>query len=180
MDCPSCKTHPLRPAIIEEGLPGYTCKNCRGVLFDILAYRMWVQKKPDASTSTVIGTEPAADSREAVLCPKCTRIMMKYHISGEVENRLDLCSYCGELWLDSGEWHLLDQLGLLSGIPQILSEPWQKSVRMEQVEQSIENKFENLLGTEDYRKIKAFKEWMVSQENVAHIKDYLNRDSAKR
>lgn len=175
MDCPSCDSKPLKPLKIEEGLPGYACSDCQGILVDILNYRLWTEKRPDDTPPITFNAEQISDSQRSLLCPKCSSIMLKYRISGNVDNRLDLCSNCGELWLDGGEWHLLAQLDLQSKIPQIVSSPWQQSIRREEIKQSIETKFENLFGKEDYLKIKAFKDWMISNDKSDQIRDYLNR-----
>lgn len=178
MDCPSCQTSPLMPTKIEEGLPGYTCANCQGILIDILNYRIWTEKRLQQPSTATFTAEQVPDSQHSILCPKCSSIMLKYRISSDTQNRLDLCSNCGELWLDGGEWHLLAQLDLQSKIPQIVSDPWQHSLRRADIEQSVEAKFEKLFGQEDYQKIKAFRDWMESTDKSIHIRDYLSR--AKR
>ena len=110
MDCPSCKKRLLKATRIASGLPGYICSSCQGCLIDILAYRMWLEGRPSHKKSQVDLPKCVEDSSKAVMCPKCAKIMMKFNISGDVNNRLDLCSYCGEVWLDGGEWQLLEQL----------------------------------------------------------------------
>lgn len=175
MQCPSCKKSSLKPAKLEDGLPGYTCSECEGFLIDILSYRQWIESKPEAQQSKKSKIENVEDSRNAILCPKCSKIMTKYRMSGEVANKLDLCNDCGEIWLDGGEWQMLEQLDLASKIPQILSEPWQRSVRKEQLGQPVEKKFEATVGAVDYQKISEFRNWMLSHEKASEILNYLAR-----
>lgn len=179
MDCPACKKRSLKATRIAHGLPGYTCSSCQGCLIDILSYRMWLEGRPPGNTSQADLPECVEDSSKAVMCPKCAKIMMKFNISGDVNNRLDLCSYCGEVWLDGGEWQLLEQLNLTDKLPQIFSDPWQKQIRKGKIEQGIEQKYESILGQEVYQKVKQFREWLLEQKRSSEILDYLNRPKSE-
>jgi Zn-finger nucleic acid-binding protein len=176
MDCPSCDKQPLRPAKLDDRLPGYACSQCGGFLLDILTYRSWMESEPaePGRGDSVPEADTAGDSKGAILCPKCGRMMSKYRIAGDVENRLDLCNYCGGLWFDGGEWELLKRLDLASKVPQILSQPWQKQVRAQSLRQSVEKRFAALFGP-DYEKIHEFRRWMRKHANAAQIKAYINR-----
>ena len=180
MNCPSCKKRSLKPAKLEYGLPGYTCSHCHGFLLDVLTYRSWLESQPKEGEAKKLTPQSVEDTASAILCPKCSKIMTKYRISGEVENKLDLCSSCGELWFDAGEWNLLNQLDLSSKIPQILSEPWQKVIRSDSLEQAIEKKFEAMFGKTDYAKIREFREWMAGHQKCVQLQDYLNRANRSR
>lgn len=175
MNCPSCKVRTLLPATIEYDLPGYSCSYCQGYLLDILVYRAWLEKQSSDTKSKRIIPKEIADSKDALLCPKCSKVMIKFRISGQVSNKLDLCSHCGELWFDGGEWALLNQLDLQTKIPNILSEPWQIRARSENIEKAVESKFKALFGKSDYTKIQEFREWMFSHEKWLKILEYINR-----
>lgn len=175
MDCPSCKQVALAPAKLAPGLPCYTCPSCMGSLVDILTYRMWVESNTLSSTEPSLIPTKIDDTKGTTLCPKCSHIMAKYHITADISNKLDLCHYCGSLWLDGGEWILLEQLNLNASIPQILSTPWQQAIREEKIAQSVEQKFEQILGQEDYKKVHQFRSWLNEHLNKRIIVDYLTR-----
>lgn len=175
MNCPLCHTDSLRPAKLEPDLSGYRCCSCKGFLLDLAAYRNWAGRHRQDENPQPIALAPAEDSKGALVCPKCSAIMMKYRISGEVDNRLDLCTACGQLWLDGGEWGLLQRLDLAASIPRLLSDSWQKRIRAEGLERSVEAKFEALFGSADYARIAEFRRWMRAHPQAKRIREYLNR-----
>lgn len=175
MYCPSCKKRELKPTKLDVGLPAYGCANCHGVLIDLLAYRVWTESHAPTAQHKTVTPQATEDTKRAFACPKCSKLMTKYRIADEVENKVDLCSYCGEIWLDGGEWELLVDLDLQRSIPQILSEPWQKGIRKRHAAQSVEEKFEALLGAADYEKVNAFRAWMFAHEHAPEIQDFLHR-----
>lgn len=175
MQCPTCHNQTLKPVKLAQGLPGYSCSACKGSLIELLSYRMWIEHKPVHVDSQPHEPEEIHDSQQAILCPKCSTIMSKYRISGDVGNRVDACGHCGEIWLDGGEWELLEQLDLSSKLPQILSMPWQLSIRKAELGDPVEQRFAELLGTDDYSRVKAFREWMQTHSRKADIREYLAR-----
>lgn len=175
MRCPSCTTQELKPTKLDAGLAGYGCARCRGVLIELLSYRMWAESHAANRRDVRAAAPSAEDSKRAFACPKCSKLMTKYRIADEVANKLDLCTHCGEVWLDGGEWDLLLQLDLAASLPQILSDPWQNAIRKKHVTQSVEQKFQALFGPQDYQKLKEFRDWMLAHENAPDIQDYLHR-----
>src|SRR5688500_5931024 len=122
MKCPHCKTEDLKPTLIEEYLASMGCDRCHGSLVALLHYRHWAEtQKPTRADPGADAADPparvaempdATDTTSAIACPKCSRLMLKYKISGAVANRVDVCSSCDEAWLDGGEWQLLEALEL--------------------------------------------------------------------
>lgn len=180
MECPLCKTDSLRPAKLQPQLAGYRCGGCGGSSVDVMAYRNWLERRPQDENAQPIALAPAEDSKGALVCPKCSAVMLKYRVSGEVDNRLDLCSSCGQLWLDGGEWSLLQRLELATKIPQILSSSWQKRIHAEGLERLVEAQYEALFGSEDYGKITEFRRWIRSHPQASQIINYLNRPGGER
>ena len=86
MKCPHCKTSDLRPTMIEEYLPAMACGTCHGSLVSLLYYRHWAEtqmlRSSDPPTSTA--TPETTDTTTAVTCPKCSRVMAKYRLTGRV------------------------------------------------------------------------------------------------
>ena len=94
MKCPKCKGHDLKPTKIEDGLAVLGCDNCKGSLLPLMQYRQWSEDHPvelEQEEKKVCQVE-TDETSEALQCPKCSSLMMKYRISSEAENRVDLCA----------------------------------------------------------------------------------------
>ncbi|MCI0507305.1 MAG: 60S ribosomal export protein NMD3 [Gammaproteobacteria bacterium] len=174
MHCPSCKTTHLIPSLLEHNLPVFSCNICQGSFIEILSYRMWVDHSAPAEKKTAGMLLAVDDSKHAMVCPHCAKIMSKYQISEHTPNKIDLCRNCGRFWLDAGEWRLLQELGLYLEIPSIFNEPWQKAIRKTVSKKLREEKLLTLFGVADYQKIKEFKDWVKIHPKRAQIMDYLN------
>jgi Zn-finger nucleic acid-binding protein len=162
--------------MIEEDLPALGCPQCQGTLVSLLYYRHWAESLKTPPTSTAkpdaISTD---DTATALSCPKCSRFMMKYKVSGTVANRLDVCGYCDEAWLDRGEWELLEALQLSHQLPAIFTEEWQRRIRHQLSEDSRRSILERAIGTEGVAKVEAFREWLAESGHRADVLTYLYR-----
>src|SRR5678816_70745 len=161
MKCPRCKVSALEPTMIEQYLPAMGCGTCHGSLVSLLYYRHWaetqrhlVQSPADANAVAAVQTTDTAD---AITCPKCERIMMKYKVSGTLSNRLDVCGLCDEAWLDGGEWELLEALQLSHRMPAIFSDSWQRRIRREQSESTRRAILVRVIGDEPLARVEEFK-----------------------
>ena len=179
MKCPRCKTTVLQPTMIEAYLPAMGCGECRGSLVSLLYYRHWaetqkhlVQSPADAKSVSAIET---SDSTAALTCPKCSRIMMKYKVSGTLSNRLDVCGLCEEAWLDGGEWELLEALQLSHRMPAIFTEEWQSRIRREIAEESRRSVLVRSIGEAATTRVEEFKAWLSGNEHKSEIMTYLSR-----
>ena len=161
MLCPSCNGSSLKPIKLQDRLPARECSKCHGVLIDLLVYRAWADNTPSVETSG-LDVEEANDNSKALVCPKCSKLMLKYRISGKQPNKVDICTHCDEAWLDHGEWALLGSLSLQEKLTAIFTEPWQRQIREEEIKLAQERRFEILLGSEDYKKLTAIKGWIDS------------------
>lgn len=175
MDCPQCKGYQLEPKEIEPGLIGGVCTKCEGALLALMNYRFWADGAQIFHEEAVGERElVTTDNAKAMACPKCSRFMTKFSVSGDADNRIDLCTGCDEAWLDKGEWRLLKQLDLHDQLPKIFTDAWQRNIRLKRQEQSLERRYEALLGPEDFAKVVEFKQWLVQQENASDIRHFLN------
>lgn len=159
--------------MIAEGLSARGCQRCDGALVDLVTYRSWAEQQGIDTIDTVGKSETAVDdSRSAVLCPHCERIMTKFRVSSETDNRLDFCNHCDVAWLDRGEWNQLQEMGLRSHLGSVFSEPWQRRVRestsMRLSEQHLEARF-----GDDFDRIRAFKTWLESRPDRDDIVGWL-------
>ncbi|MFK7889052.1 MAG: hypothetical protein AB8G16_19510 [Gammaproteobacteria bacterium] len=151
------------PTMIADGLSARGCQRCEGALVDLVAYRAWAEQQGiDTMSSPGEANTPVDDSRQAVQCPHCERIMTKFKVSSNTDNRLDFCNHCDAAWLDGGEWNQLQEMGLRSHLGSVFSEPWQRRVRESTASRLSEQHLQARFGA-DFEKIKAFKTWLQSR-----------------
>ncbi len=148
MQCPKCQAGQLVPMELETGLVGAGCDACSGVLLPLINYRYWKQTAAATLENDNLDQHvEAEDSKEAKICPKCGKIMIKYKVGLQSENRVELCAHCDEAWLDSGEWQLLKSLELHNRLPEIFTESWQRKLRERRRLETWDRHFEKLLLT---------------------------------
>lgn len=175
LKCPKCKTSDLFPVKLEEGLPAMGCKSCEGVLISLLYYRDWadrtaVEQLTQAPVPTLVEDN---DTKVAIGCPKCARIMTKYQISSETSNKLNVCASCDEAWIDNGEWILLKSLGLIKKIPSIFTDPWQNRIKREISEKSRFERLVEVVGQDDAARAKEIRDWLSNNKHKASIIRYV-------
>jgi Zn-finger nucleic acid-binding protein len=185
MNCPHCKGYQLEPNELEPGLVAGKCLKCQGALVSLMNYRFWADQQDSFKASSevsniqipdVVETE---DNNKAQVCPKCAKLMTKFQIGLDSRNRLELCTGCDEVWLDSGEWTLIKQMDLADKLPKIFTDVWQRNIRLERQEKIHKNRYERLLGETDFAKLDTFKQWLDKHPEKSQIKQYLitNLDS---
>ena len=175
--CPQCADSPLVHTMLAEGFAAYSCGKCLGTLVSLVAYRAWRER-------TARGARPAApaampdvdppDSIGAKKCPKCRSLMSKYRISAEKTNRLDYCAHCEEIWLDEGEWELVESLVTAGEFTKVFTQAWQYAVRSEVSHAMEEQRLRELLGG-DFERVARFGEWLQAQPAKAEILARLTR-----
>ncbi|NRB40775.1 MAG: hypothetical protein HRU20_20275 [Pseudomonadales bacterium] len=176
MQCVQCKGYDLFPFELEKGLLGAQCKSCEGTLLSLFNYRFWAQNQPELATenqSDAIKPEPVEDQSTAKQCPKCSRLMVKYRLSHKVNNRLDYCLACDEVWLDKNEWSLFSQLKLPVQLPQLLTDSWQRQLREEQRAAALKKTYVDLVGEDDFSKVFEFKQWLDQHAHNAELRHFL-------
>jgi len=174
MNCPSCKHGVLKPTKIVAGLPALSCGSCGGYLLSMLSYRVWVENNPQLADMDV-EIEALNETSKPIICPKCQKLMTKYRISSETQNKLDSCGNCGELWIDNGEWKLLFSLGVAGKLSSVLSQSWQLEIRNQDNEAAYESRYEQLLGSDEYAKLRQFRGWANKHQHKLEIKNYVAR-----
>ncbi len=143
------------------------------MLLDLLTYRQWREAlghSPTFGRAGAMTTEE--DSRRALLCCRCRRLMTKYRVSGEHENRLDFCAHCSDVWLDSGELALLNDPELDGDLGRVLTRPWQNAVR-ETISRALQTqRLQEQLGT-DLPRVQEFAQWLAEHPERDRIIAYL-------
>lgn len=102
----------------------------------------------------------AIDSKRALVCPKCSRVMLKFKIGGARPNMIDVCGHCDEAWLDEGEWQLLEALSLQNKLTAIFTEPWQRRIRLEGAATTQRRRNQKILGDEDFAELERILAWI--------------------
>jgi len=175
LQCPACRNCELQPTRLEESLPALACENCSGILLSLVAYRHWrEQPGSDAAVtaSPADAATPVKDTLSALCCPKCARFMSKFRVSAEEGNQVDLCTHCDEVWLDRGEWELLERLALAGRLTQVFTDPWQHRLRSEQVHRRAEQRWREQLGA-DYERAREAREWIAASPHARELLAYL-------
>lgn len=174
MQCISCKNAELEPKELEAGLLVAGCATCGGALVSLMNYRYWLDKTHGEITATdVTVPDLPAEVPSVRACPKCSRLMTKYQVGPTTDHYLDLCSACDEAWLDKGEWQLLKQLDLQGKLPKIFTDAWQRNIRKARHEIALNERYQKILGAEDFARAHEFKQWLYQSAHKEDIKQYL-------
>ncbi len=152
--CPQCapmgNESTLVHAMLAEGLPAYSCGKCLGTLVSLVTYRAWRESAAGRHAlrdfTAAAHEADAADSIAAKNCPKCRSLMSKYRFSAGKSNRLDYCPHCEEIWLDEGEWQLVESLVASGEFTKVFTQAWQFALRGEITEAMHEQRLRELLG----------------------------------
>ena len=131
--CPQCDHSVLVHTLLTDNLAGYSCGKCLGTLVSLVAYRAWRERSARGRASgrrrPPNPTSSPPDSIGAKKCPKCRSLMSKYRIRSDKTNRLDYCPHCEEIWLDEGEWQLVEGLVASGEFTKVFTQAWQYAVR---------------------------------------------------
>ena len=164
MLCPSCKTIALAPDILENSVPCDTCPQCSGVLLSLVSQTDEVVTQEAGSDVSIENQESEiADSKRALCCPQCQRIMVKFKVTADAAHSLDFCFGCAKVWLDSGEWTYLKSLGLHRRIRSITTDSWQRRLREEAGLKLRIEKFRLSVGQEAFSVVEEFRLWLSAQ-----------------
>lgn len=178
MRCSSCGKGALRHGKFEEGLPCYLCSACGGGLMSLSPYVDWMiaRRKEPAEPTAEPFDEDVADTRRAIACPKCSRIMVKHRVSADSAHGLDYCFSCEEVWLDRGEWAWLKARGLHLHITSVTTEAWQRRLRDQRQQEAYRERFRGILGEEVFAETERIRCWLAAQPRRDDILHYLEQD----
>lgn len=174
MHCSMCKNAQLEPTEIEPGLIAAVCQECGGALVSLMNYRFWLDRYASISSQGETLAAEIPDEQPGVRnCPKCSRLMTKYQMGVASNHKIDLCAACDEAWLDKGEWQLLKQLDLQGKLPKIFTEAWQRNIRKVRQEAFQQDRYEKLIGTDDFARVNEFKQWLYRHPHKDSIKQFI-------
>jgi Zn-finger nucleic acid-binding protein len=174
--CPQCADSTLVHTLLTENLAAYSCGKCLGTLVSLVSYRAWRESPAGRhAMKDAPAAHPDVDAQDSVgakNCPKCRSLMSKYRISADKRNRLDYCPHCEEVWLDDGEWQLVESLVTRGDFAKVFTQSWQHHVRSDMSHAMEEQRLRELLG-DDYERVARFADWLnaqpAKQEIVARL-----------
>ncbi len=163
-NCPDCNNPPLRHTLLSDDLPAHACGSCDGVLLSLVAYRAWRDHHgpPEPTPPAVDASVEVDEAQSARTCPKCRGLMTRYRIASQVSNRLDYCPRCEEVWLDDGEWALVEELARSGHLAAVFTQPWQARVRRELSAGQAQAQLRDILG-DDWDYFVEFSQWLDKQ-----------------
>jgi Zn-finger nucleic acid-binding protein len=178
--CPQCDHSILVHTLLTDDLAAYSCGKCLGTMVSLVAYRAWREKQGKGTLPVLAAAEVDSappDSIGAKKCPKCRSLMSKYRIRSDKTNRLDYCPHCEEIWLDEGEWELVEGLVASGEFTRVFTQAWQYAVRAGLTTAMEEHRLRELLGG-DYDRVAQFAEWLQAQPAKQEILAILRRSRA--
>lgn len=173
MKCPTCKSDSLEPSFIEKLFRSHSCSQCNGDWILIEDFVYWSVRSDVAAVEQDAAGYLAEDTKNALICPVTGTIMQKYRISNASDHKLDYSPKVGGVWLDSGEWQYLKEQGLAPQIGSIFTDSWQNQLRANDTQATFVSLYEKKFGSEDYRKAKEVRAWLVSNDKKAELRAYL-------
>ena len=153
----------LQPKEIEPGLSAYECPKSGGVWIPLQSFLAWKETHPDAEPHPE-GYAPVADDskQRALLCPESGRVLIRYRVGHGLHFHVDRSPETGGMWLDKGEWEALKSKGLHTQLNLVFTASYQRHVREEAYEESLERAFRERIGADDYEKIAGFRSWIAT------------------
>ena len=178
MRCSSCGEGDLVAGRFEHGLPCYLCSNCGGALLSLSPYVDWMtrQAREEATAQDGPFEYDGSDTKHAMCCPKCSRIMIKYRVQEGGSHGLDYCFGCEEVWLDRGEWDYLKAHGLHLSITAVTTDAWQRKLREQASARQREERFRAAIGPDAFEEVRRIHAWLQWHPARGEILRYLGQE----
>lgn len=177
MNCPVCKTQPLLPIELENGLPAYHCETCSGTWLMSNEYLRWLRNQPERTMPEIEATPSLnLDVPIAKTCPNCGYFMLRYDVLPGHTLIVDRCSNCNGIWFDHQEWEALTERGLHTRINEFFTRPWQDKLKSIESHQKLDALYREKLGEADYRKVQEIRTWLRDHPRQAMLFAFLQSD----
>jgi Zn-finger nucleic acid-binding protein len=175
MKCPACPSKRISAIELAGNLRASKCEVCEGIWISHENYSAWhasfSEPQPEKTFSEV--DLDLEDKPGAKVCPDCGRILLKYRVGHGLNFFVDHCSACGGIWLDKNEWEALEAKNLHDEIHRIFSTSWQKQIREESLEETMEKVFRNRFGDQTFEKISEIRDWLNHQSEKDQLMAFL-------
>lgn len=178
MRCPSCHAGVLQPSELDGRLACRACNQCAGAPVELSTYGRWITERHGATAAPPAQAEAfeVADTRQALCCPACQRLMVKFKVMADTAHGLHFCFHCEKVWLDAGEWNYLGGLGPQTRIRSVSTEPWQRRIREEHGARQRLALLKQAMGEDAFGRAEKFRAWLRQQPARADILRYLNAE----
>lgn len=177
--CPSCPHQRLQPVQLDYDLPALACGDCGGALLSLVSWRNWREHATLEPPAADAGGAKVSDSASALRCPKCERFMTKFRFAADARNQIDFCTHCDEVWLDHGEWELLERFALTDQLSMVFSQPWQNRVRSDEARLRQEERWRAQFGA-DFARVRDMRAWIAAHPKAREILAYLYLSQTER
>ena len=137
-----CPKHPQESLLADQlvdNLKTHSCSTCRGSWVASEDYQVWQVTQVDsalgidsltAPISCDLDYQPSRYDNRAGLCPSCGFYLVRGRITlQKAAFFIERCPSCKGMWLDEGEWSILEKLGLSAYLPVLFTDEWQSYVR---------------------------------------------------
>ncbi|MEM7433482.1 MAG: hypothetical protein AAF351_16275, partial [Pseudomonadota bacterium] len=91
-------------------------------------------------------------------------------------NRIDYCAHCEDVWLDAGEWELIESVVGSTELANITSQPWQYRVNQNTIDKMSRDRLRESLG-DDFEQLEDLCDWVDKHPARLEILAYLTRES---
>ncbi|TAG88043.1 MAG: hypothetical protein EAZ09_01145 [Oscillatoriales cyanobacterium] len=142
MECPKCKHPNLEGGTLAGSMSVQWCPNCYGIWIPGREYeawqtsqRQWLLKSDKRKPGAIpIEFTPSPYDSKAALCPEDGHYLSRAKVPfSRVPFYIERCMLCGGIWLDNGEWDILESLGFHMEIDQMFSPNWQSKARLQEL-----------------------------------------------
>ena len=175
-NCPSCQDSELVESPLQSGLRAHACSSCKGSFLLLQNYRSWrsslMGAKVDESPDRVDTAEQASESQAIMRCPSCRGFMTKFRFSSDSRHQVDLCAACDAVWLDRGEWMLVEHLARSGLLTRVFEPGWQNRLRKEDARRRAEERWKTQLGA-DYERAREIRNWLAGHDQGKELAAYL-------
>ena len=107
MDCPKCGSDVLSTIDTSEGVELDFCADCGGVLFDAKEVAEYFELDRDIPDLRAVKDNA---KWSGIDCPKCDGKWVELPYKAGEGLLIDLCTTCGVIWLDKGEFPKLEAI----------------------------------------------------------------------
>ena len=94
-------------------------------------------------------------------CPCCGRIMERLRTGRQPDIRIDRCVHCQGVWLDGGEWEVLQYQQ--ARLDDVLSDMWQRQLREAEAQERRDQQMRLRLGDATVDEIGRIRHWLADQ-----------------
>jgi Zn-finger nucleic acid-binding protein len=100
-------------------------------------------------------------------------LLLPYLPGNGLDFRLDHCDHCNGVWLESGEWELLQYHQLASKLPVIFTQAWQQQIRQADHRQRMAAIYTRRFGVPTYAELQRIRAWLQSTPDPSAALAYL-------